>query len=766
MEFSPNVLRLDACLCAADVHLQPAELGALEAVLAKQTAPGHLQALKQAAHQLRHFLREHSHLIKQSLAFEALARYLGHSDWNTARQLAPTDACTPKNPSFASEGFYAFEIFDKGRGVADIVAGLESLARRLPEVARLRLLSGPRGNEHTLDHWRSQDKAGQPLAGALNDSRRQWLGSAIRQARPSFGVTQGLRLVRHFVLVELTARAAGKRWTYETLGDELETLFRCRLRVPGAETFGVFGNLQAFPEGFVQWTTNASADARNGWLTSQAAPCVTVFDFEWPAAGACLARYGVGLSERDAPGADLDKWFRDVHASGVTLSRNGSTRLGAKDYAALLASSWLAEGGLAHPTGGIPVVSRAGCVGFLDLWANCAQEQRPPFFLVSAVSGSGKSFLANELIVDALSQHRGVRIVDFGRSYMKLADVLGGERIDISGSAPISLNLFAGIPSAERVKALLPLWAATLCQLVPIASHARQPLMERLGWSWQQHREALGVPQLVDGLLSANDIELVKLGAALQRLYFEHHAWFDGPSILQDRKNALFVFDMEPLDLNGEAGKVVAPLLMANLAQEALLSPQPMLYLVDETWSVGRAVSASFSESLLDCFAQGSHAVGATVQSLDEMLKIPFSQQLFQRSAYLLLLKQRRESLAKFATLTSSPYARLFEGALEARLTRGRNGTVSAVVAPADGFLEELCTVDAGRGYSSVAVLTPDKYHGVYQFAVDELSNHAYTTRIQEHRRYMDLRNRGNTPLEAITLQVAEAERARKSLDV
>ncbi|KWU26448.1 glyoxalase superfamily protein [Burkholderia cenocepacia] len=764
MDFSPNVLRLDTCLCAADVHLQPAELGALEAVLAKQTAAGHLQALKQAAHQLRHFLREHRHLIKQSLAFEMLARYLGHPDWNTARQLAPTDACALKNASFAREGFYAFEIFDKGRGVANIVAGLESLARRLPEVARLRLLSDPRGNEHILDHWRSQDKARQPLAGALNDSRRHWLRSAIRQARPLSGATLGLRVLRHFVLVELTVPAAGKRWTYETLGDELQTLFQCRLRVPGAETLGVFGNLQAFPEGFVQWTAIEPAAVSNDWLTRQAAPCVTVFDFEGSTTGARLVRYGVGLSEHDAPAGDLEKWLGDVHASGVRLSQDPPTRLGVKDYAGLLASSWLAEGALAHPTGGIPVVSRAGCIGFLDLWAKRAQEQRPPFFLISAVPGSGKSYLANELIVDTLSQHRSVRIVDFSRSYMKLADLLGGERIDFSETAPFSLNLFGGISHAGRLKELLPLWAATLCQLVPCPAHVVQPLMERLGRSWQQHREALGVPQLVDGLLLASDIELVRVGAALQRLYLEHHAWFDGPSILQDRKDAMLVLNAEPLDLSMEAGRVVVPLLMANLAQEALLSPQPMLYLLDDTWGVGKAVSASFSKALLSCFAQGSHAVGATVQSFDEMLEVPFSRQLFQRSTHLLLLKQRHESLAKFATLPSSPYARLFEGAPESRAAPLRNGTGSAVVAPSDGLFEELCTVDAGRGYLSVAVLTPDKYQGVYQFAVDEFSNLAYTTRIQEHRRYMDLRNRGNTPLEAVTLQVAEAERARKSL--
>ena len=62
--------------------------------------------------------------------------------------------------------------------------------------------------------------------------------------------------------------------------------------------------------------------------------------------------------------------------------------------------------------------------------------------VVAAESGSGKSFLLNELILDYMSEGARVWVIDAGKSYQKLCDALGGDFIEFSERSTISLNPF------------------------------------------------------------------------------------------------------------------------------------------------------------------------------------------------------------------------------------------------------------------------------------------------------------------------------------
>lgn len=62
--------------------------------------------------------------------------------------------------------------------------------------------------------------------------------------------------------------------------------------------------------------------------------------------------------------------------------------------------------------------------------------------VVAAESGSGKSFLLNELVLDYMSEGARVWIIDAGKSYKKLCDALGGDFVEFSERSKISLNPF------------------------------------------------------------------------------------------------------------------------------------------------------------------------------------------------------------------------------------------------------------------------------------------------------------------------------------
>ena len=57
--------------------------------------------------------------------------------------------------------------------------------------------------------------------------------------------------------------------------------------------------------------------------------------------------------------------------------------------------------------------------------------------VIAAQSGSGKSFFANDLIYAYLASGAQIWVIDIGRSYQKLADILGGEFMEFDKSKNI-----------------------------------------------------------------------------------------------------------------------------------------------------------------------------------------------------------------------------------------------------------------------------------------------------------------------------------------
>ncbi|MDC6726248.1 TraG/VirB4 family ATPase, partial [Leclercia adecarboxylata] len=70
-------------------------------------------------------------------------------------------------------------------------------------------------------------------------------------------------------------------------------------------------------------------------------------------------------------------------------------------------------------------VTRNGQLVNMDLFDSPSNYN----LVISAQSGSGKSFLTNEIILSYLAEGAKVWVIDIGRSYKKLCDVVGGEFI-------------------------------------------------------------------------------------------------------------------------------------------------------------------------------------------------------------------------------------------------------------------------------------------------------------------------------------------------
>src|SRR5690606_26042537 len=86
-------------------------------------------------------------------------------------------------------------------------------------------------------------------------------------------------------------------------------------------------------------------------------------------------------------------------------------------------------------------------------------------FVVVAESGSGKSFLTNEIASDFLSKGGLVRIIDVGYSYAKFCETLDGVNLVFDPEDPVSLNPFTGIDSTDKLHEMTPMLKDLLRQM-------------------------------------------------------------------------------------------------------------------------------------------------------------------------------------------------------------------------------------------------------------------------------------------------------------
>ncbi|OPX19021.1 MAG: hypothetical protein BZ151_11545 [Desulfobacca sp. 4484_104] len=94
--------------------------------------------------------------------------------------------------------------------------------------------------------------------------------------------------------------------------------------------------------------------------------------------------------------------------------------------------------------------------------------------VIAAQSGSGKSFLTNEIIMQYLSIGSRAWVIDIGRSYEKLARVLGETFMVFDANSDICLNPFSIVQNYDED-------ADTLVGLVTAMAAPTQPLSDFQG---------------------------------------------------------------------------------------------------------------------------------------------------------------------------------------------------------------------------------------------------------------------------------------------
>lgn len=398
--------------------------------------------------------------------------------------------------------------------------------------------------------------------------------------------------------------------------------------------------------------------------------------------------------------------------------------------------------GTGEDKGGLLLTSRSGQIATFDLLQTTINYN----FVVVAASGSGKSFLTNEIVCDFLSKGGIARLIDVGRSYARFCEVMGGENIIFSPENPMSLNPFTGIRTEADLNEMMPmlkdllrLMAYPLTAEEDTPAYQYQLLEKAIGEAWRKHGEDCELGFVIDWLEAyEGDNSNRAQDLALQLEPYgrgRYRRWFSGRRTVTFSK-PLVVIELEELKQDSSLQSVVLQLVMYQVTKEMYLSDRrlPKLMAIDEAWDLmGGMKTGRFIETAFRRMRKYNGIAGVITQSFEDFEKSPAARAAIENAAWQFILYQRPESV-EFAVA---------------------NKRISA-----DPLTVDLIkSVRSGEGFSEVFV-RGEQGSGLYRFVTDKHSYYTFTTKPHDINRLNDLVDSGLTLDKAIDkLAMADYER-------
>ena len=285
--------------------------------------------------------------------------------------------------------------------------------------------------------------------------------------------------------------------------------------------------------------------------------------------------------------------------------------------------------------------------------------------VIAAESGSGKSFLINELILSYLSEGARVWVIDAGKSYQKLAATLRGDFICFAEETRIRLNPFELVARYEEEEdAIVNLVRTMASEKGLLDEWQLSALKQTLSRLWREKGGAMRIDDIAARCLEGEDRRLRDIG---QQLYAftsngSYGKYFSGGNTVSFG-NRFTVLELDELQGRKHLRQVVLLQLIYRIQQEILRGARDRkkLVIVDEAWDLlkGGEVSA-FMEYAYRRFRKYGGSVVIATQSVNDLYENAVGRAIAENSANMYLLGQTAESVE---SLRRSGRLALSEGA-------------------------------------------------------------------------------------------------------
>jgi conjugal transfer ATP-binding protein TraC len=442
-------------------------------------------------------------------------------------------------------------------------------------------------------------------------------------------------------------------------------------------------------------------------------------------------------------------FYDDLKKAGRVSTKTGDN---AVHLAPLIAEWWGTE------TPMVKLFGRRGQEMNIDFFDNRAGNYN---VAIAATSGAGKSVLMQEVALSYLGAGAKGWIIDVGRSYEKLAHLVGGEFLEFKPDNDIRLNPFSMVESLdEEMDVLKPLVAQmampnghcddlqkalieeairsvwnvkgkdmtitdVAARLVENASSSHgdsdyiQRLVDRIYPSMEGKEGTPSQGEFTHLLITAMqqnggkkaDQRLLDLAKMLYPFTSKgvYGRFFEGRSNIQFNRD-FTVLELEELNVKKDLQSVVLLILLYAMQQEMYLASdrtRRKFCALDEAWDLlaGGSTAEFFKKGYRRARKYGGCMITAT-QSINDYFTNDAGSAIMANSDWVLLLRQKPEAIEQLAA--------------------------SGRLALNEGTKRLLASVRTEHGvYSEVFVFSP-MGNGIGRLLVDPFSQQLYTTKAEE----------------------------------
>lgn len=389
--------------------------------------------------------------------------------------------------------------------------------------------------------------------------------------------------------------------------------------------------------------------------------------------------------------------------------------------------------------GGSPVlmlVGRRGQLFYTDPYDNDKGNYN---VAVAAASGAGKSFFVQELALAIRGMGGRTWIIDVGRSYMRLAHIIGGMYLEFGPDSKINLNPFTHIEDwiDEGLPMLKPLLAQMASPSAPVGDIQASYIEQALNHAWATYKNDATITPVAQFLLNHSDPRAQDLGVQLYPYTKDgmYARFFEGPSTIAF-DNPFVVLELGELNNKPDLQSVVVLILMMQIAQAMYLGDRSVrkMCIIDEAWRLmsGGNAGKFIEEGYRVARKHGGNFVTIT-QGIDDYYKSATATAALQNADWVYLLRQKPESIQQLAKSD--------------RLVMN------------DFMSRALKSVDTKQGqYSELMVYGPSGWT-IGRLVVDPFSEKLYSTKADEYEAIERMLAQGLTLEQAIEELVKRSRR-------
>lgn len=305
-------------------------------------------------------------------------------------------------------------------------------------------------------------------------------------------------------------------------------------------------------------------------------------------------------------------------------------------------------------------VSRTGQIMNIDLYDSKTNYNT----LIYAESGSGKSFLTNEMIRAYLSTNNKVWVIDAGESYKKLSHSFNGEFTAFNGESELSCNPFTMISEEdpEGFKDSLEMLAGCIIAMAftkESPSDLQATEVERiLAEVWSEKGQKALIDDVAQRCIQEGDRQQDRRIGDIGRQLFpfttkgQFGKYFDKPHNVQFDEN-FNVLELDGLSKTPRLQAVVLFMLMIQISQsmyEEFKKDRNVkrIVIIDEAWDLlgnSKAVE-QFMEKGFRRFRKYFGCGVIVTQSINDLQKSAAGKAIAENAANSLILKQKDSTIA------------------------------------------------------------------------------------------------------------------------